>query len=74
MSATQNCIICAQHGKRVAAVMQGGWVLLLTDEKREEVIAGFCSRHRNTPVLEKRHISRKRGCLGMWQPDYGRKP
>ena len=71
MRDTKNCIVCARKGRRVSAVAYSGFVLLLTDERREEVLAGFCWRHRDVELPHLRHVSGKRGCLGIWMPDYG---
>ena len=74
VSYTTNCIVCASRGKRRPATVWSGWVLLLTDDVRKEVTAGYCRRHRDAGLPHQPHISRKHHCVGMWFPDFGASP
>lgn len=68
-----NCIICAKGGKRVPATHWTGYVLLVDDTRKEDVIAGSCEGHWKEfdalPHLD--HISSSGHCVGVWMPDYG---
>ena len=68
---TMNCVVCAQSMKRVKATSWAGYVLLLNDEERRKVTAGYCTRHRKVSLPHKPHISRTTHCVGIWLPDYG---
>lgn len=73
MSYTVNCIVCAQNAKRSPAAMWTGYVLMVSDDKKENVIAGFCKKHEHlrNSMEHKKELSRHKWCFGLWNPDMG---
>lgn len=67
-SQTQNCVECAFRMKRRRAVIWSGAVLLITDDEKRKITAGWCRYHKNIDMPPKKHLS---GCIALWQPDMG---
>lgn len=70
-----NCIFCVKAGKCTPATNWTGFVVRLTDEESEGVVAGSCAEHRADLLAlpHREHLSQQRHCVGLWVPEYGRR-